>query len=191
MIHKTEINKINDEYFEWMYHLVCNSSSKKSRISYRRLLYFLHSVVFVPKMEMDENRRSDGIDFRYRFAYENGYPDYYIDEYLGDRDCSVLEMMLALAYRVENEIASNYKYGDRTGQWFWSMIVSLGLNHMEDKEFDFNYCSHKIDIFLARQYDFNGNGGLFTVEHPYTDMRDVDIWCQFMWYLDEIIKEEE
>lgn len=189
MIHSTEIDKINNEYFEWMYHLVCNNE-RKNKISYRKLLYFLHSVNFIPKLEMDDNRRIDGIDFRYRFGYENGYPDAYIDEFLNTRECSVLEMMIALSYKVEEEITSNYMYGNRTGQWFWSMIVSLGLNGMEDKSFDRNYCADVIDNFLMNNYEKNGKGGLFTLEHPRDDMRHVDIWCQFMWYLDENLKEE-
>ncbi len=183
-------DKINNEYFEWMYHLVSNTVKKKNDISYRKLLYYLHSVIFVPKVEMDDSRRMDGIKFRYRFGYENGYPDEYIEQYLDTRDCTVLEMMISLAFRVEEGITDNYLYGNRTGQWFWSMIISLGLNKMTDDEFDPNYCERVIDNFINRKYDYNGKGGLFTVEHPYRDMRDVDIWCQFMWYLDENTREE-
>ena len=189
MIHSKEIDKINNEYFEWMYHLVC-SNERKNKISYRKLLYFLHSSTFVSTMNMDENRAIDGIDFRYRFGFEHGYPDVIIDECLGTRDCSILEMMIALSYKVEEEITANYMFGNRTGQWFWSMIVSLGLNSMEDKSFNRDYCAEVISNFLAHKYDYNGKGGLFTLEHPRKDMREVDIWCQFMWFLDENIKEE-
>ena len=189
MIHDDEMNKINEEYFEWMYHLVCSENRQRNKISYKRLLYFLYTVVFTPIMDMDDSRQIDGIKFRYRFAFENGYPDTYVDEYLNRDACSVLEMMIALAARVENEITDNYLYGNRTGQWFWSMINSLGLNHMDDRNFDHNYCEEVIDNFLARRYEPNGKGGLFTLEHPYSDMRYVDIWCQFMWYLDENFKE--
>lgn len=189
MVHNTEIDKINNEYFEWMYHLVC-SNERKNKISYRKLLYFLHSSVFVPKIDMDDNRRIDGIDFRYRFGYENGYPDAIIDEYLNVRDCSVLEMMIALSFKVEEEITFDYKFGNRTGQWFWSMIVSLGLNSMEDRNFNRDVCSRIVSDFLAHRYEFNGKGGLFTLENPRSDMRDIDIWRQFMWYLDENLKEE-
>ena len=99
-------------------------------------------------------------------------------------------MMIALSFRVEEEIMDNYVYGNRTGQWFWSMIVNLGLNKMDDKEFDRNYCEQVIDIFMNRKYKPNGRGGLFILEHPFRDLRDVDIWTQFMWYLDENTKEE-
>ena len=184
-------DEIVNEYFEWMYHLVCNTNKRKNDISYRKLLYYLHSVIFVPRLEMDDSRRIDGIKFRYRFGYENGYPDEYITEYLDNRDCSVLEMMVALAFKVEEDITYNYLYGNRTGQWFWSMIISLGLNKMTDENFDRAYCEDVIDTFLARQYDYDGKGGLFTLEHPHQNMQTVDIWCQFMWYLDENSEEEK
>ena len=192
MIHKSEIDRLNNEYFEWMYHLVCNDNKqKKNTISYRKLLYFLHSFTFVPKMEMDDNRRADGVYFRYRFGYENGYPDAYISEYLDtDDDCSVLEMMVALSYKVEEEIASNYMMGDRTSQWFWMMVISLGLNGMEDHNFNRDYCAMVLNNFVNRKYNYNGKGSLFTLEHPHRDMRETDIWCQCMWYLDENLKEE-
>ena len=184
MIDNSIHNDIVNEYFEWMYHLVCNDI-KYNKLSYRKLLYFLHSVTFVPKLEMDDNRRMDGIDFRYRFGYENGYSDEYIKRYLDTRECSVLEMMIALAFRVEEQIMDNTLYGNRTGQWFWVMIVNLGLGSMDDLNFDTNYCNQVIDNLLSRNYEANGNGGLFRVNRPIRDMRDVDIWCQFMWYLNE------
>lgn len=190
MIHENEVDKINNEYFEWMYHLVCSEKIQRNKISYRRLLYFLHSVIYTPTIEMDNSRQADGIRFRYQFTYEHGYPDTYVDEYLNGEECSMLEMMIALAFRVERDIMDNYQYGDRTSQWFWSMLISLGLNHMDDKNFDLRYCEQVIDDFLAHNYEPNGKGGLFTLQHPHRDMRDVDIWCQFMWYLDENYKEE-
>jgi len=61
---------------------------------------------------------------------------------------------------------------------------------MEDRNFNRDYCTKVIDNFLSHNYEFNGKGGLFTLEHPHRDMREVDIWCQFMWYLDENLKKE-
>lgn len=184
MIQKTEKDNLENEYFEWMYHLVC-SNDLYNKLRYRKLLYFLHSVTFYPLLDMDDNRRIDGIDFRYRFGYENGYSNEYIKENLDTRDCSVLEMMIALAFRVEEEITDNYLYGNRTGQWFWNMIVSLGLGQMDDKRFDLDYCKNVINTFLQRHYQPNGKGGLFTIDNPIKNLNEVDIWCQFMWKLNQ------
>lgn len=50
-----------------------------------------------------------------------------IASYLDNRPCSVLEMIIALAIRLEEHIMDDPDIGNRTGQWFWDMIVSLGL----------------------------------------------------------------
>lgn len=175
---------LHKEYFEWLYCLVCDN--RYGRLSYKNLLLCLNNIEFYPVIDLDENRLQDGIDFRYRFGYENGYPRHDIERYLDDRPCSVLEMMVALAFRVEEQIMDDSDYGNRTGQWFWNMIVSLGLGSMNDSRFDERFVQQTISRFLDRKYSPNGKGGLFTIENCPYDLRDMEIWNQFMWYLDSI-----
>lgn len=176
---------LSNEYFNWMYNLVCDSKYSK-RSSYRKLLSYLHNREFTYILEMDGNRAEDGKELRYRFLYENGYHNSEMGDYLDDGPCSVLEMMVALVIRCEEHIMDDPEIGNRTGQWFWSMIVNLGLESMSDRYFDEEYVEMVVDRLLNREYDDDGRGGLFTVTHYRQDMRDVDIWYQFMWYLDEI-----
>lgn len=183
MIQK-DINRIYDDYFDWLYHLVCNDKYY-NKISYRKLLYFLDSVDYIPNLQMDDNRRIDGIDFRYHYGYEYGYSKEEIDQLFNNKNCSMLEMMIALSTRVEEQITSELIFGNRTSQWFWGMIVSLGLGKMNDEYFNERYCLNAIDRFMRNDYEPNGHGGLFTLNNPPADLRTVDIWCQFMWYLNE------
>lgn len=176
--------ELHNKYFEWLYCLVCDEHY--SKLSYRRLLMFLHSIDFYAILEMDDNRYQEGIEFRYQFGYENNYPRDIIEQYLDNKECSVLEMMVALAFKVEEQIMDNSDYGNRTGQWFWNMIVSLGLGSMNDQRFDEGYVYHVISIFLERRYQPNGKGGLFTIENCPYDLRTMEIWSQCMWYLDSI-----
>lgn len=182
----TNADKLNNEYFEWMYQLVCNDKYYKN-LSFRKLLYFLHSVEFIYVVEMDVNRAIDGVDFRYRFGYECGYSREVIEKFLDTRPCSVLEMMIALAFRVEEHIMDDPDFGDRTGQWFWNMIVNLGLGTMNDSKFDQRYCEQVIFRFLNREYERNGKGGLFTIHDNTRDMRTAEIWYQTMWYLNDFL----
>lgn len=177
-------DQITNEYFEWMYGLIFNDRYSR-RLSYRKLLYLLHNTEFVYILEKDENRAADGIDFRYQFGYKRGYSDEDIKNYIDTRPCSILEMMVSLSFRIEEQIMDDYDYGDRTGQWFWNMVVSLGLGHMSDSNFDRRYAERIISKFLNRQYKPNGEGGLFTLENPKDDLTKVEIWYQAMWYLDE------
>lgn len=183
MIQK-DINRFYSDYFDWLYHLVCNDKYY-NKISYRKLLYFLDSVDYIPNLQMDDNRRIDGIDFRYRYGYEYGYSKEEIDELFKNKNCSMFEMMIALSSRVEEQITSELIFGNRTSQWFWGMIVSLSLGQMNDEHFDERYCLNVIDKFMRNNYEPNGRGGLFTLNDPPADLRTVDIWCQFMWYLNE------
>lgn len=176
---------INKQYFDWMYTLVCDGMYS-SRVSYRTLLCYLHHQEFVYSIGMDGNRAEDGINLRYRFAYECNYRDAMIAAYLDDRPCSILEMMVALAIRCEEHIMDDPDLGNRTGRWFWDMIDSLGLGTMSDSRFNTRLVDEIIDRFLNREYKPNGEGGLFTVENSRRDMRDVEIWYQMCWYLNTV-----
>lgn len=174
---------LSNEYFEWMYHLVINDQYCKN-LSYRKLLSTLHSIEFTYTVEMDSNRAADGIDFRYRFGYENGYSRQLIEQYLDINPCSVLEMMVALAFRIEDQIMDDTAFGNRTGQWFWNMIVNLGLGSMCDPKFDKSCVEKTVFKFLYREYECDGRGGLFTIRNG-KDMRSAEIWYQAMWYLND------
>jgi hypothetical protein len=135
---------------------------------------------------MDDNRAVDGIDLRYRFAYEKHYHQAMIAEYIDVKPCSVLEMMVALAYRCEEQIMDNQEYGNRTRQWFMGMIENLGLLGMTNNAFDEFYVDRVITRLLHRDYKPNGEGGLFTVRNYRRDLRLVEIWYQMSWYLSEV-----
>lgn len=177
-------NETNDFYFEWMCSLVCKAYRNGGR-KYRKLLECLNNIDFRYTIPMDGNREADGIDLRYRFGYEKHIRDYIIARYLDDHPCSVLEMMVALAQRCEETIMDDPEIGDRTGKWFWDMIKSLGLECMTDDYFDETYIRERVEKFLDHQYSYQGDGGLFFVRHPAADMRNVEIWTQLSWYLNE------
>ena len=79
------------------------------------------------------------------------------------------------------------EYGDRTAQWFWEMIVSLGLGSMTDDRFDRRFVEDVILDFMNRDYAPNGKGGLFTIRNYPYDMRDLEIWSQLNKYLKTIV----
>ena len=175
-------NRIEKEYFEWLYDIVCENRYSEG-YSYRELLSYLHDIEFTYIIPKDANRAEDGIELRYRFAYDTGCAcaDGYIEG-----PCSVLEMILALAIRCEESIMDDPRYGDRTGQWFWKMITNLGLGGMIDNRFDEYYVEDVVARFLNREFEPNGRGGLFTIKNCDYDLRYVEIWVLMLWYLDTI-----
>lgn len=144
----------------------------------------LHSITFSYSIPNDANRAEDGEDLRYRFTLLQGYE--YIPNEWND-PCSVFEMMAALAIRCEETIMDNPDIGDRTGQWFWGMINNLGLGAMTDDRFDKIYVDAVIERFLNRDYEPDGTGGLFRIKNCRQDLRDVEIWYQLNWYLENFV----
>lgn len=170
-----------DPYFEWIYDKMCDTRFPES-VTFRKLLSYLHNTEFVYSIPRDENRAEDGRDLRKRFNYETGAvgPPRCLP-------CSVLEMMVALVIRAEETIMDDPLLGNRTAQWFWGMIVNLGLGNMDDTRFDERHVDYTITRFLDRRYSPDGKGGLFTIKNCNEDLRNVEIWYQLNWYLDTIV----
>ena len=173
--------RIEQDYFEWIYGIVCNDRFSEDN-SYRMILEHLNEIELIYLIQKDDNRAKDGVKLRYRYGYFTH--NYGIeDDILGP--CSVLEMMVALAIRCEETIMCNTKLGDRTGQWFWSMVNNLELGSMTDRNYDQEYvdqCAHRL---LYREYDADGRGGLFTVRNCEYDLRKMEIWSQLMRYISD------
>jgi len=174
-------------YFKWMLSKVCG----KKHIIYSSLLKTLHDAEFIYILDRDCNRAEDGIDLRRRFVYENNYVGSDVIFEMNSNPCSVLEMMVALAIRCEENIMTDPDVGNRTSLWFWDMISNLGLGNMTDDNFSFDYIDNVLSTFLYRQYKRNGEGGLFKVKYCTVDLRNVEIWYQMCWYLDDILEQGE
>lgn len=177
--------ELTAQYFDWMYQLVVDDRYSKS---YRKLFARLYDMEFIYTIPMDGNRAEDGINLRYRFGREHSFSDVTIASFLDDCPCSVLEMMIALSIRCEEHIMDDPDIGNRTGQWFWGMLVNLGLSSMSDDKFDRYYVDRTLKKFLDRKYERNGVGGLFTVNNG-RNMRTTEIWYQMNYYLNEAITE--
>ena len=175
-------DEIINEYFEWLCGLVCNYRHS-NHISYDKLLMRLHDTEFIYLIPMDEDRARDGANLRWRFSWEHGMDA--VPKCL-DGPCSVFEMMVALSVYCEENIMDDPNIGNRTGQWFWGMVVNLGLGSMTDSHFDRKRVDDTIDRFLHREYERTGRGGLFRVNNCDRDMRDLDIWHQLCRYLNSI-----
>jgi hypothetical protein len=173
-------SRIQKRYFDWMCDLVCNDK-------YTKLLRRLNAIDFSYTIERDGNRAEDGVDLRYRFGNDRNIDDRVIATCLDDHTSSVLEVMVALSLRCEEIIHGNVKDHEPLAELFWTMIENLGLSNMTDDNFNIGYVDECISVFLDHEYAYNGEGGLFVVKDPPTDMRKVELWYQMHWYLNEIL----
>lgn len=176
--HMTDFS-VKEDYFHWLASLVDTDPNR----DYKGLLMELHSIEFSNEtarlIPNDDNRIEDGIALRDRFKEETGCK---ACSYLNG-PCTVLEMLVALAYRIEDVIGNNYVYS------FWEMLGNLNLDKYDDDTIDELGNADDIDDhiteLLNRTYSRNGVGGLFPLDHPSKDQRKVEIWYQMGEYLVE------
>lgn len=179
-------NEYSQKYFDWLVRIVWTDSNPAGP-KYHRFFAFLFNAPFIPAIPMDEPRVCDAIDLRYKWANEFRIGYDIVERYLYEPSgkCSMLEMMVALSVRMEEHIMADNELGDRTGQWFWDMVLSLGFVNMDDNQFNEGIAWTIVDRFNRRDYDANGHGGLFSVNNPNIDMRTFDIWYQMQHWITE------
>lgn len=177
-------NNVSREYREWLKFKVGlkkfgHSLGKK----YTRLFEMLYNKSFIATLELDENRCDDGKNLRWEFEYEQGY------RIRGELDgpCTVLEVILSLAIKYASDIGG----GDDQKEvisCFWRMIDNLHLLDFTDEVMD-SYGEDEVDDileqFIDRGYGYDGTGGLFPLDHPKEDQRNVELWYQMSAYLIE------
>ena len=171
------MGKSKNGYMLWLLRHVCNSGEIRE---YSGVFDILFNTEFEWVVPLDENCSVNAEQLREdylsssRFAYEEDIPE---------MNATVLEVMVKIAVQMETEIMVNDQYGDRTGQWFWGMMDSLGLSNYPDRRFNADKVDRILEIFMHREYSFDGKGGLFTVKRPKNDLRKEEIWSQAMQYM--------
>lgn len=163
--------RVEDLYFSWLVDLIDDGDTD----DYSEMLGYLHSREFTWSISFDSNRAAYGVDLRDRFILENDYGDL-IKRYMFNGPCSVLEMMIGLSISCE-AVAGN------AIDWFWFMIKNLGLQDYRNGTFDPKNLERKIDIFLDRKFRPDGRGGLFYIRNSENDLTKIEIWSQFMFYV--------
>ena len=139
------------------------------------LVSALAEVEFVWRHPMDENRASDGLELRKDFEYETGD---FLDKSSGLlSQCSMFEMLAALAIRCENQLMRNSLVGDRTSKWFFEFLDNLGLLDCDERDVD-----HIVDVC----HDFmEGRKDMFPLNKRGIKQKNEQIWKQLMAYLNE------
>ena len=177
---------IRSNYLDWLRSLVYDDTYAKEN-TYYKLFEQLYSTEFYWVIDHDENRAADGVMLRYEFADAYRYSYSEIEFIFADEPCSVLEMFIGLVMRCENAIAMDEDYGNRSGQWFWTIIVNLGLGEMTDSQYDEAIVGDILRTFMNREYKDNEIGCPFFVEHPRKPLRDTELWMQMNWFLADIL----
>lgn len=161
---------VDDEYYRWLLDKINYDDT-----DFDEQLEILFNTEFTWEVANDDNRADDGIVLRSIFMSEENWST----RPLEDEGCNMLEMMVALAMRIENDIMWDGDR-DRTPKWFWEMFRNLGLDNTGSALEDYDI----LERFMLRDYEFDGSGGLFPLgNYATTDQREVEIWYQAQSYM--------
>jgi len=177
---------IRNDYFDWLLNFNIGGDSRK----YISLCTILHQKIFRWFVHNDDNRCEDGIALRYEFINTLGLDENHLEvKYFLAGNCTVLELLVALAKRINDYMYDLNPNHDDTAKWFFEMLTNLrvikfkgtSLSGMDEVEID-----DILENFMDRTYDYYGTGSLFPIEkRPKKDMSTVEIWYQLMEYLNQ------
>lgn len=173
-----------EEYRKWLL-----SRCRFYDLNYERLTTFLHNRKFTYSIYMDQNREMDGTIQRDYFLSEKGYfnqDDPEIVRFLNN-PCSVLEMLVGLAIRMDNDWVGN-PLDPTPDRCFVIFLDNLGIFE-NDMAFDKRRkrIESAVNKWLNRSFTFNGYGSIFPLKQNEfdEDQRSQEIWHQMMAYIKE------
>lgn len=181
---------IREDYFLWLYDHI-----KSRKYNYLKLCDFLHNTEFKWSVHNDDNRCQDGVNLRQTYIDQNGLDEHHLEvAALLDMRCSVFEVLIALAQRMNELMYDLNDQRDQAPRWFHEMLTNLKLDIYVDERAPgqrFNEMTelHIYDTLVTlmdRTYDSHGHGGLFPLKRtPRKHQAEVELWYQLMAYLDE------
>lgn len=163
--------------------------------AYMKLCEELHNKPFRWSVRNDDNRCEDGLHLRELFIEQNDLDEGHLEvQGFLQGSCTVLEMMVALAQRMDYELSNLISPANRTNKYFFEMIRNLKLDKYTDGKMigdrldPISECEIEeiLENLLSRTYGYDGDGGLFPLKlRGPKDMAKVEIWYQMMLYINE------
>lgn len=168
---------LDELYLKWLYEQVADP---EQNLTYWKVLRVLFTTEFVWTVANDENRIADGKELRERFIDSQGIRLRRSDRHWIELGCSMLELMVGLAVRLEFEADKG-----KVHYWFWVLMENIGLSEFDDnnREFPEERIREVLERVIHRYYEPNGHGGFFPLENPHEDQRDIELWYQLSAYV--------
>lgn len=171
------MSKSEEKYFKWVLKQVYFDQLPHHR-RYNKLMGQLFRTKFIYPMIDDEQRALDGLILRKEYGIDYGF----------FQECSVLEMLVEFALRIETEWIGNPR-NFRPEIIFWTMIQNLGLDLCFDEDWEENDRNWRViaivDFWMERRYNPDGFGGIFPMKHTERDQRQLSLWDQMLEYITE------
>jgi len=170
--------KVRNEYFLWILDIMdmCGMPGQRgvtpeyASFSYFLLGHHLHKIVFKPMKELDNNRVEDVMPMlRGWFTRTRG--NEYACEHIMNQPVSSLEVLAALALRIDRDIMYHPELSPRHELWFWIMLENLGFTTFSDEAWSIGSCDYVTStIRMVSTYEIDSMGctgfgnGLFPLD---------------------------
>lgn len=167
-------NAEGEAYFKWL----LNKVNADDVILVCR---YLHMRDFYWTVPFDSNREYAGKNLRVDWECRDEYFKDYSKIDAGPASC--FEVLIGISIAMENQLwdpIDNPEYNAST--FFHEMISNLGLDDIRDH---YNIMAAIVDKWLDRAYEPNGKGGIFPLDNPFGDQREIEIWDQMNQYINE------
>lgn len=179
--------ELERDYYNWL-----TAKIPGWRDAYPELISRLYATPFRVTLLQDENRVADGLSLRSRYAWEKGLDRLAQDILKACRPCGILELMLAMSIRCEEEYLASPSEDEPLGSaWFGPMVHSLGLAHQTGPFYDEHSVDLTLRMFMDHQYRPDGFGSLFWIRGTTEDLRKMELWRQMMLWIEQKKQEEQ
>lgn len=179
----------NEDYAVW---IVKDYIHMKNFEYYLDLILELHEIPFEYYEESDKDREADGLYLRNYFIED--CKGRIIDDEVLESKCSVLEVLAALAVRLDHEFIGDHMVErpedfneDKEYKLFSEMLDNLDLLDFfgDLAEGDLDEIRDIVTDWLNRDFNRHGGGSIFPVKKSKKDQRSASIWSQAMEYIME------
>lgn len=169
--------KLWDRYGKWLVKQVGFTNDLVSQ-SYTLLFEKLHDMDFTWVLDLDDSRAKDGEFLRRKYFDDLGISGNF------NQRCSVLEMLIGFAIRLDNDYIGD-PIDPHPEDIFIEMLANLGLADLYDENFDEDQMTTICLNWMTRNFEYNGEGSVFPLRNPTCDQRECDLWTQAMAYICE------
>lgn len=169
---------LDELYLQWLYSQYADPDDTNKANSFWKLSLQLYKTPFVWLIPNDDNRLEDGVALRREFLDDQQIILTRRDAGWIDLGCSVLELIVGLARRLE------YEAGGTAHYWFWVLLENIGLRGFNDsRPYLRGHIEEVLYAVIFRQYTPHGLGGFFPLQDPKEDQRYVELRYQMAAYV--------
>lgn len=173
--------KLDEHYLDWLYRLVERPPNEFDEVDegYWKLMQALFTIRFDVVVYKDRNRALDGIGLREDFIEQSDIPSHvFTDEWI-NTDASILEVIVALAKRMEFLTNTNIR------ECFWELMTNAGFDRYDDGAFEGEDVEIICGRIINREYQPDGRGGLFPLNTAHENQTNVELHYQMQYYIFE------